>query len=250
MQNLDFYLLTFIAIGVLLVLTMSSFGLSYKYYLHSIKKIQRFHHKEIQLTEAVREQISNDLHDAGASLLTEFRMKLNDLEMAFPEMSKQDNRLIELKQNLAEFSNVLRNTIEDAYPKELLLGHWTEAIQQLAFRYNSDKVKIFFHSDIPTTEVLSKDKANQCFRIIQELITNSVKHALPEKIVIEIFSQNNTVNIIIDSRGLSSPKEKDELMGGRGSIHLKNRLKMLHATMKVENNEKEESQLITVQFNA
>ena len=68
--------------------------------------------------------------------------------------------------------------------------------------------------------------------------------------MIEIFSQNNTVNIIIDSRGLSSPKEKDELMGGRGSIHLKNRLKMLHATMKVENNEKEESQLITVQFNA
>lgn len=229
-SNIDFYFATFISMTVLVSLIFFLW-----FYLRATvnlkrKEFQIYKLNELKSIENVREQISNDLHDTGASLLTQFQLKIRSIENNLSDENKSKVKLKELLQNLNEFSTILRNTIEDVYPKELIMGHWTQAIEQLALRYQTESLVIIFHNEISCSEHLELTKANQCFRIVQELLSNIIKYECPRSLIIEIYRENDDVVIVLDSRDCQSfLSDKEQLSGGRGNIHFKSRIKMLNA---------------------
>lgn len=248
-SNIDFYFATFISMTVLVSLIFFLW-----FYLRAILKLKRkefqiYKLNELKSIENVREQISNDLHDAGASLLTQFQLKIRSIENNLSDENKSKVKLKELLQNLNEFSTILRNTIEDVYPKELIMGHWTQAIEQLALRYQTESLVIIFHNEISFDDHLEMIEANQCFRIVQELLTNIIKYECPTQMVIEIYRDQNDIVIIFDSRDCKYFKEEnDSISGGRGNIHFMGRLKLLKARITSSRNLEEKSSIYTFKF--
>lgn len=248
-SNIDFYFATFISMTVLVSLIFFLW-----FYLRATvnlkrKEFQIYKLNELKSIENVREQISNDLHDAGASLLTQFQLKIRSIENNLSDENKSKVKLKELLQNLNEFSTILRNTIEDVYPKELIMGHWTQAIEQLALRYQTESLVIIFHNEISCSEHLELTKANQCFRIVQELLSNIIKYECPTKMVIETYRDDNNIVIILDSIHCKFFNESvDSISGGRGNIHFMSRLKLLNARIKSTKFKEEQSSIYTLTF--
>jgi signal transduction histidine kinase len=247
--NIDLYISGFISITVLMVL-ICILWITLNEIL-KIKKAQFADYKlrELHSIENVREQISNDLHDAGASLLTQFQLKIRSIENNLSDENKSKVKLKELLQNLNEFSTILRNTIEDVYPKELIMGHWTQAIEQLALRYQTESLVIIFHNEISFDDHLQMIQANQCFRIVQELLSNIIKYECPTKMVIETYRDDNNIVIVLDSIHCKFFNESvDSISGGRGNIHFMRRLKLLNARIKSTKFKEEQSSIYTLTF--
>ncbi len=249
LQNLDFYLFIFIAAGILFLLTLSSITISLKYYKHTIKKIENFHLKEIKAVEEVRKEIANDLHDASGSLLLDFRFKIMELnELNNLLSTERIEKIQELQLKLNDFAAVLRNTIEDTYPKELLIGHWSSAIESLAYRYSNSNINIICQNDIDECIVLSKIKANHCFRTVQELITNSIKHSNPKMIILELFNNDSEIYIIIDSRDIQHLRVNSNIKNGRGTLQINERIKFLNGTVEVKDDLDQKSSIQILKF--
>jgi len=249
LQNLDFYLFIFIAAGILFLLTLSSITISLKYYKHTIKKIENFHLKEIKAVEEVRKEIANDLHDASGSLLLDFRFKIMELnELNNLLSTERIEKIQELQLKLNDFAAILRNTIEDTYPKELLIGHWSSAIESLAYRYSNSNINIICQNDIDECIVLSKIKANHCFRAVQELITNSIKHSNPKMIILELFNNDSEIYIIIDSRDIQHLIVNSNIKNGRGTLQINERIKFLNGTVEVKDDLDQKSSIQILKF--
>ncbi len=248
-SNIDFYFATFISMTVLVSLIFFLW-----FYLRATlslkrKEFQIYKLNELKSIENVREQISNDLHDTGASLLTQFQLKIRSIENNLSDEKKSKEKLKELLQNLNEFSTILRNTIEDVYPKELIMGHWTQAIEQLALRYQTESLVIIFHNEISFDDHLQMIQANQCFRIVQELLSNIIKYECPTKMVIETYRDDNNIVIVLDSIHCKFFNESvDSISGGRGNIHFMSRLKLLNARIKSTKFKEEQSSIYTLTF--
>lgn len=248
-QNIDLYFSGFISLTVLMILIVFLWISLQKMVKIKKKEFQIYRLRELKSIENVREQISNDLHDAGASLLTQFKLKLKNIENNLSDEKKSIENLKEIQHNLNEFSTILRNTIEDIFPKELIMGHWTQAVEQCALRYQTENLNIIFHNEISFDDHLEIVQSNQCFRIIQELLTNIIKYECPTQMVIEIYRDDNDIVIVLDSRDCRYFIEaNDSISGGRGNIHFMSRLNLLRATIKSSRNREEQSSIYTFKF--
>jgi len=246
---IDLYFSGFISLTVLVTLIIFLW-----IYLRATLEAKRreftdYRIRELEAIDKVREQISNDLHDSGASILTQFRVKLNDIERHLYEPELATKSIIELKQSLNEFSNLLIDTIEQVFPKELILGHWTQAIEECALRFQTTDLKILFHNEISLMDQMEPIRANQCFRVVQELLTNVIKYERPKLLVIEIYKDQDEVVVILDSDECDfDGVEQDSISGGRGNIHFVSRLKFLGAKIHAEKNKLNKNSCYTLRF--
>lgn len=246
LEKLDLYFLVFFGCGFLILLTLISVFWSYSFYLRVLKKVERIKRMEFEYSESIREMISNDLHDVGASVLTELKLKVTEIEGLENGLVK--DKLMYLKSRIDEFSDLLRNSIEDIYPKEFLYGDWIEAINELVRRYNTNQLNIFFTNEVKNPSLIPLYKSTQIFRITQELISNAIKHLHPSCILIELFEMDNCLIIFIDSRDVNFEFNRKKTLKGRGSFHLQKRLKLINAMMEVNDNYLINTQLITIKI--
>lgn len=248
-QNIDLYFSGFFSLTILTILIVFLWITMQKMLNVKKKEFMSFKLRELESIESVREQISNDLHDAGSSILTQLKLKIKYLERHLDEPINLKNSLTEIKQNLNEFSTILNHTIEEVFPKELILGHWTQAVEESAMRYQSSDLNILFHSEISINEPLEANKANQCFRIVQELMTNIVKYEHPKKLFVEIYKNEMEIVVVLEANECRFNEEnEDHVSGGRGNIHFVGRLKLLGAKLIKEKNTAKSKSLYTLKF--
>jgi len=73
------------------------------------------------------------------------------------------------------------------------------------------------------------------FRIIQELISNSIKHAQANKILVEVGRNNKAVTISVSDNGIGFKEEKNgKVPTGIGLSSIRNRLRLYKGTLKIE----------------
>ena len=72
-----------------------------------------------------------------------------------------------------------------------------------------------------------EDEENAIFRIIQESVTNAIRHGKATKIVIVISSQNNNLEIVVSDNGCGCKN----LIDGFGITHMKERIALLHGSI-------------------
>ena len=72
-----------------------------------------------------------------------------------------------------------------------------------------------------------EDEENAIFRIIQESVTNAIRHGKATKIVIVISSQNDNLEIVVSDNGCGCKN----LIDGFGITHMKERIALLHGSI-------------------
>ncbi len=195
---------------------------------------QRMMQAELESQENERRRLAADLHDSIGGMLSAIRVGISTI-------SKQvtDPNIEQTKQMLDDTISSVRRISRDLMPSTLERFGLTQALQEMCERFSSTtKLPIHFHEH-GILNGLDKTKELMLFRITQELINNTIKHAQASQLDIyvdaadklKIIAEDDGVGFNIDEQ-LNSGKK------GLGLFSIQNRASLLGATLEYDKERK------------
>ena len=186
---------------------------------------------EITTLEKERARIASDLHDELGPILSAVKFKINSLDIHNDEdqkvLDKSNKHIDEIIRRMREISN-------DLLPNTLLRKGLIAAIEESIDNFNKDKrIKIIFvHHDMPD---ILKEKAINIYRIIQEIIHNTVKHAHASELKIELKSTKQNLVILTEDNGKGFDYARQSIENkGLGLRNLLSRTEVLGGDMYID----------------
>lgn len=186
----------------------------------------------IQENERIR--IARDLHDSLGQKLSVIKMMLSSISVH--EQDKASKEEIELAKKLVdETINEARNISHNLLPNELRFG-LADAIMRIANDINTagaTEIEVDIHEEAKTIS-LSKDKEIAIFRIVQEILSNILKHATATKIVLSIDFKNNELHFSIKDNGKGLSMKTVKKSTGIGWQNVFARIKMMSGSISIQ----------------
>ena len=181
----------------------------------------------LKMQESERQRISKDLHDSvGQNIL----FIKNHLYRLLPS---PDERLVESLETTLED---VRNIAKDLYPNQLEQYGLESAVDTLCENARESS-GIFVSSDLQgIDEKLDREAKINFYRIIQECINNSMKHAGATSIRITSRQMPGKVELMVQDNGKGFDKGMLERKSQRsfGMINIEERIKMLRGKFDLE----------------
>ena len=233
-----------------IMLALSMFGfLYYRRRIHLLREKQnllgiineqqqKLIRAELETLETERSRIAKDLHDSVGTNLAAIKLFLS----SFFKKSNEPNASI-IEATLQETIQGTRDIITNLSPVHLELFGLVEAIKIYAQRIK-DQFKIDIELNALGTEVNQPEISIHLFRIIQELITNSLKYANANKIVVNINYTTSLVIIRYEDDGVGF--KANSISKGNGLLNIQSRIQILEGKIKFESNGKGVSYQIEV----
>lgn len=185
----------------------------------------------IEGEEKERFRIAKELHDGVNGDLSTIKYKLSSLLEMNNKVIKEAITMIDdsCKQVRAISHNLVPPSLENFSLAEATetYCHTMDAVTAVSINFQA------IGEEIP----LSKNIEINIFRIIQELVNNSIKHAEAEEINIQVSFQNNLLQITVedDGKGFDKTKVAEK---GIGLSNIESRIKYLNATVDFISNSK------------
>jgi signal transduction histidine kinase len=184
--------------------------------------------------ENVRRQIGGDLHDDIGTLLSATRMQLSllgkqikDNEPANEFFTNTNELLNDAITNVRRISKELMPATLDKFGLEIGLKEFAEKFSSVT------GVDVSFHANGIDESSFSKKIALIFFRIVQELVNNSLKHAEASKINIELTQNESQLQLQVADNGKGFDLE--EVMAnpktGIGIRNIESRLSVINGTV-------------------
>jgi len=180
--------------------------------------------------ENERQKISSALHDSICQLLYGIKLHLPSIQLS--EESKAEFKMA--RQLLDQAIKETRELSYELTPSVLRDFGFVEGIREMAQRLSSNNFQITTKLK-EEANLLSDDLQLSVFRIIQELINNSIKHAHADKAEIIVCTENAMVTIWVCDNGSGFKDDMEALMTkGSGLRGIRSRVSLLNGNMEVE----------------
>src|SRR5882762_9178116 len=190
-----------------------------------------------QLNETLGEEIKRiayAVHDEAGQLLVAVHLALAEVALELPELQQAQfarikEMLNQVEKHLRRYSHELRPTILDD------LG-WIPAIRFLADGV-SKRASLPIHIDATISGRLSSSIETTLYRIVQEALTNAVKHAKASNVWIRARSEDFVLlcSIRDDGGGFdSSQTSSAPCRKGLGLIAMQERVSAIGGTLRIE----------------
>ena len=179
--------------------------------------------------EKERMRIAQELHDGVNGDLSAIKFKLTSL-------LKMNNTVINEAVTMIDNScKQVRAISHNLVPPSLKDFNLTEAIASYCENMNSThKPEVRFQYIGDAIDLNKKVEVN-IFRIIQELVTNALKHADASTIDVQISNRENTLLITVEDNGKGYENKLVET-NGIGMSNVKSRVEYLNANLEVVTN--------------
>ena len=205
-------------------------GAGFWYIQHREERIRTKEAERLQLAYDVQEQtkksIARDLHDEIGTRLATLKLYTIQLVQHTPESS--DVRSIK-----ANMFGLINDTISDVRtllckldPRTLEQHGYVTAVEELFDRINATETIQMSLNVIQAPGRLSKNTGLMLYRITQELVNNSLKHANAQQINLVVKAQENLLNLDYTDNGQGF--EYDRSGRGLGIGNIESRVAMLN----------------------
>jgi len=196
------------------------------------QKLELDHQKQllqaaIDNQEVERKRIAHDLHDEIGALLTTSRLYFNQLS---PGRAEQQLEMVSHKINLLfdEMMTNIRRISHDLRPVVLENLGLIEAIEGIRDKLTNTGLDFIFTHHF--TFRMAREAELILYRIIQELVSNTVKHAGASHITLSINEYGDQLHFEYADDGIGfEPTEKT----GLGLKSIESRLSLIEASMQV-----------------
>lgn len=190
-------------------------------------------HAVIQSQENERERIGQDLHDEVGGSLSNLRILINRFE---GNDTTQRPPYETYKLLIDKIIQDVRNISHSLSPPGLALFGFAEALEEIkdvVGTGNESFISITNHAEA-ATENLPHSVALALVRVMQELVTNTLKHGDAKKIGISIFMKNDLlfIHYTDDGHGYNTFEKKTKK--GMGIKNIESRLNMINAQYIIE----------------
>ena len=170
---------------------------------HEMAERQRLDREIVQVADRERRRLGQDLHDRlGQHLigtgLTAEALKQKLAKQCLPQTADAE-RLVHC---LEEAIDLTRKLARGFYSPELDAEGLSDALQRLADNVSErSQIHCTFHRD-DSVRIEDSGVANQFYRIAQEAVTNSMKHAAAKQIDISLTAKGRDVCLTIVDDGV------------------------------------------------
>jgi len=205
-----------------------------------IHEAEMAHQKElmgaiIQSQEIERRRIGQDLHDEVGGSLSNLRMLLNGLEKK--RASKQEIEIAadNYKQLIDKIIQDVRNIAHNLSPPALALFGFSTALDELSDVVNNGDgpvLSITNHAEV-VSEQLPYETALALIRILQELISNTIKHAVAKRIGVSIYTENEQYVLHYTDDGKGFNRDDVNNKKGMGMQNMESRISLINGTYSV-----------------
>jgi Signal transduction histidine kinase len=194
--------------------------------------------------ESERQRVAQDLHDSVGGLLAAAKIQLESLTAKKPELSEDEDwgKIRELlDETVAETRHIARNM----QPSALLEFGLVTALRDLTARVRGKGVPHISFQHIGEFGDLDRTTALNCYRIVQELVQNSLKHARAKEILVQITRTDNQIALLVEDDGAGFDPENAKK--GMGTDNLLRRAQFLKGELSVQSSKGQgTSTLVTV----
>ena len=164
--------------------------------------------KEIlDITEREREQIGQEMHDSMGQVLTGIAVKCKGLALKLKGNSSEQMKDALIISKLAnEAIGITRDLAKMLYPVDLQTGGLVSALKTLASNTETTMGVTCRFRHGKSVSVKNLVEAKQIYRIVQEAITNAVRHGKAKNIGINLHLTNKGTVLSIENDGMDFPK--------------------------------------------
>ena len=225
------YIAALIAAGVLAVLLI--------YFIITMirqqRKTQRLHLEKIQAEilaqEKERKKIASDLHDDLGPLLSAIKFKINSIDVE----SDEDISLIEqVSRHIDDTLDRVRKISFDLLPNTLTRKGLVQTVEEFISKVDKlVQLKIHFvHSDL---KGLTDEMNINFYRIILEIINNTIKHSRAERLKIEIIRTDEKIILLSADDGIGFQNVLDDgAHQGLGLRNIQSRTEIMRGVLKID----------------
>lgn len=188
----------------------------------------------VEAQEVERRRLARELHDETGQALTSILLGLRGLEEKEGEALHE--AAAELRDLVVETLNDVRRLAVELRPKALDDFGLVPALERLTESFSEQTgITVDLESGLQEGERLPNDVETVLYRIVQEALTNVVKHAHAERVSIVLTRRDRVVCAVIedDGRGFKS----GENGGGLGLIGMRERVALVDGRLDIESPE-------------
>jgi signal transduction histidine kinase len=186
----------------------------------------------VQAQELERQRLARELHDETGQALTSILLGLKPLEEALADhparaaLADLREQVVRALQDVRRLAVELRPAVLDDYGLVPALERLTDA-----FAEQSD-VRIDFHSALGERRLPSEVETT-LYRVVQESLTNIVKHANAHNVSVSVARRESTVAAVIedDGAGFDQRAVREE---GVGLLGMRERLSFVDGRLEIE----------------
>ncbi|MBN2635036.1 MAG: sensor histidine kinase [Prolixibacteraceae bacterium] len=182
--------------------------------------------------EKERRRVARDLHDEVGAMLSVVKLNVGRLEKKMIESSAKE-LVVETKTYLDDVITQVRRISRALLPPSLEKFGLFNAIEELGRWVNKSEIINVECLLIGKQYRLDTEKELALFRIVQELINNSLKHAAANKITVVLRYSPNLLCVNYQDNGIGFDLE-EKISTGLGLKNLESRTQLLKAKFKMK----------------
>ncbi len=197
--------------------------------------------KQLSATEAVlkgedqeRTRLAKDLHDGLGGMLSGIKYSFNTMKENLI-MTPDNHRAFERSMDMLDSSiREMRRVAHNMMPEALVKFGLDTALRDYCNDINqSGAIKIAYQSIGLDNAVIEQTTAITLYRIVQELMTNTLKHASAKTAIVQITKTNHVITLTVEDDGKGFDSRILQQSRGIGWTNIQNRVEFLKGKLDV-----------------
>jgi signal transduction histidine kinase len=241
-KNLLNYLLAGSVLSIVLI-----FFLSYRTY-HQKQKLQQQkiteleREKKLAATEAVlkgeekeRTRLARDLHDGLGGMLSGIKYSFQNMKGNLV-MNPENHRSFERGLDMLDTSiKEMRRVAHNLMPEALVKFGLDTALKDFCNDINQSGVlKLKYQSIGLENALIEQTMSINIYRIVQELINNTIKHAGANMAIVQIAKNNNQITVTVEDNGRGFDTSILRIPTGIGWNNIQSRVEFLKGKLDIK----------------
>jgi len=196
--------------------------------------------------EEERKRVARDLHDGLGGMLAGIKLNLSDF--AVNEQENQQLGLYPIIDQLDTSVTELRRIAHNMMPETLLKFGLETSLRDLcnSMQTNDLNIKLQTYGDLRKMNMQSQISI---YRIVQELLSNVVRHAFAKHVLLQCSEENGSFLITIEDDGIGFDAGDLKNKMGMGLINIRNRVDYLDGTFEIISNTEQRGTNINIELN-
>jgi signal transduction histidine kinase len=188
-----------------------------------------------QLSEKEKASLARELHDELGGLLIAVKMDVSWLQKRWPNNDPDiQGRWVRVLKVLDDGVDFKRRIVESLRPTLLDNMGLLPAVRWIT-QETCSRAGLQYTEIHPEQEPeLIDDAAIMVFRLVQESLTNIVKHANATQVKVEIALLQNEMTVLIEDNGIGIDSDRREAVGSHGLATMRHRVRSFGGSFEID----------------
>jgi signal transduction histidine kinase len=189
-----------------------------------------------QLSEKEKSSLARELHDELGGLLIAVKMDVSWLQKRSPSALDPDiqSRWTRVLKVLDDGVDFKRRIVESLRPTLLDNMGLLPAVRWIT-EETCSRAGLHCSESYPEIEPLLADDAGiMVFRLVQEALTNIVKHARASEVTLQLAMSDAELTVVVADNGIGIASERRDAIGSHGLATMRHRVRSFGGSLEIE----------------